>query len=95
MNAPTNSQAAQFCVNKIESLGTQKNDLVKRLAVAKETDTNVISMAQAKKKLLNAKSQDSLRSNWGKLFHFLKLNLTWMTLKNTGLQKVLYLIQTF
>ncbi len=65
MNAPTDSQAALFCVNKIESLGTQKKDLVKRLAVVKETDTNVISMIQAKKNLYER--TEAVTRGWSKI----------------------------
>ena len=60
-----NSDLGLFCVNKIESLGTQKNDLVKRLRVVKETDTNVISMAQAKKNLYER--TEAVTRGWSKI----------------------------
>ncbi len=51
MNSPVESQASKFCVEKIESLGTKKKDLMKQLGALKEIDTNVISMTEAKKNL--------------------------------------------
>ncbi len=65
MNAPVDSQAAKFCVDKIESLGTQKQDLGKRLSVVKEIDTNVISMAQAKKNLYER--TEAVTRGWTKI----------------------------
>ena len=65
MNAPANSQAASFCIDKIEALGTQKKVLMKRLSAAKETDTNVISMAQAKKNLFER--TEAVTRGWSKI----------------------------
>lgn len=65
MNSPTDSQAAKFCVDKIESLGNQKKNLVKRLSVVRETDTNVISMTQAKKNLYER--TEAVTRGWSKI----------------------------
>ena len=70
INAPTNSQAASFCIDKIETLGTQKKDLIKQLSAAKETDTNVISMAQAKKNLFERTK--AVTRGWSKIPEVLK-----------------------
>lgn len=65
MNSAAESRSAQFCFEKIEILGTQKNELMKRLAVLKEVDTNVVSISEAKKNL--QERTEAVTRGWSKI----------------------------
>tara|TARA_B110001454_G_scaffold219202_1_gene252081 strand:- start:180541 stop:182340 length:1800 start_codon:yes stop_codon:yes gene_type:complete len=65
MSCPADSEAAKFCVAKMESLGTQKKEIEKRLSAVKETDTNVISISQAKKNLYER--TEAVTRGWSKI----------------------------
>jgi hypothetical protein len=51
MNAASGTHAVQFYSEKIESPGSKKMELKKRLGALKESDTNFISLADTKKNL--------------------------------------------